>query len=397
MGLFDDLLGTTKPQTETIVSEAPVPAPNIDPMAVMEEKVTSTPPEVDAFLNMSAGAVTADMPSYTDRKAHGEAVATTTITEDISFAPAIETTPELDLNSTTESVSTVTPEIAETPVLDLFASAEVSVPTAEIIPEAPVETPVIEAVSEAPIISGDSLSLTTENIFETPVLETETTENIVTTTEETTPVVAENNSILDFSITETEVKTEENPLVEVVSIESENNNGTISDDIFGFATKTTENNETLVEAKSEEKIEEKTEENIFAIATEAPLLEAKAETMETNISSTSDFITASLVQLDKMEQSLADRKAQFLSQAEQYRLEKEKFAELEAKALEDSTSMDAEQSRITTMRNYFQKQLKQESEITDSVNTALAGIATQKAVGNAMKKSPRTTKKTVNA
>lgn len=397
MGLFDDLLGTTKPQTETIVSEAPVPAPNIDPMAVMEEKVTSTPPEVDAFLNMSAGAVTADMPSYTDRKAHGEAVATTTITEDVSFASAIETTPELDLNSTTESFSTVTPEIAETPVLDLFASAEVSVPTAEIIPEAPVETPVIEAVSEAPIISGDSLSLTTENIFETPVLETETTENIVTTTEETTPVVAENNSILDFSITETEVKTEENPLVEAVSTENENNNGTISDDIFGFATETTENNETPVEAKSEEKIEEKTEENIFAIATEAPLVEAKTETMETNISSTSDFITASLVQLDKMEQSLADRKAEFLSQAEQYRLEKEKFAELEAKALEDSTSMDAEQSRITTMRNYFQKQLKQESEITDSVNTALAGIATQKAVGNAMKKSPRTTKKTVNA
>lgn len=397
MGLFDDLLGTTKPQTETIVSEAPVPAPNIDPMAVMEEKVTSTPPEVDAFLNMSAGAVTADMPSYTDRKAHGETVATTTITEDVSFAPAIETTPELDLNSTTESVSTVTPEIAETPVLDLFASAEVSVPTAEIIPEATVETPVIEAVSEAPLISSDSLSLTSENILETPVLETEITENIVTTTEESTPVVAENNSILDFSITETEVKTEENPLVEAVSTESETQAKIVSDDIFGFATETTENNETPVEAKSEEKIEEKTEENIFAIATESPLVEAKTETMETNISSTSDFITASLVQLDKMEQSLADRKAQFLSQAEQYRLEKEKFAELEAKALEDSTSMDAEQSRITTMRNYFQKQLKQESEITDSVNTALAGIATQKAVGNAMKKSPRTTKKTVNA
>lgn len=389
MGLFDDLLGTTKTQ-ETVVSAPPMP--NVDPMAVMEEKATSTPPEVDVFLNMSAGAVTADMPSYTDRKANGETVTTTTINEEISLTPSVDVTPELNLTSAPiiETTSTIVPEVTETPVLDLFASAEISVPTAEIAPE----TPVVEVVSEATVATQDSFSLVSENIFdstasEAPVVSSEVTENA-------TQVEVENNSIFDFSVTENEAKTEENPLVEAVSIEAETQSEIVSDDIFGFATETAENNETPAEAKSEEKIEEKTEENIFAISTEN---EAKVpESPEFTLSSTSDFIAASLVQLDKMEQSLADRKAEFLSQAEQYRLEKEKFAELEAKALEDSISMDAEQSRITTMRNYFQKQLKQESEITDSVNTALTGIATQKAVGNAMKKSPRTSsKKTVNA
>lgn len=388
MGLFDDLLGTTKTQ-ETVVSAPPMP--NVDPMAVMEEKTTSTPPEVDAFLNMSAGAVTADMPSYTDRKAHGEAIVTTTITEEISPTPTIDLTPELNLNSTpvVETTTTITSEVTETPVLDLFGSAEISVPATEIIPEAPV----VEAISETPVATEDSFSLTTENIFDSTVLEAPVVSSEVT--ENATPVEVENNSIFDFSANETEVKAPESPIVEAISTETETQSEVVSNDIFGFSA---ENNSTenIVSAQFETEVESKTEENIFAISTEN---EAKVpETPEFTLASTSDFITASLVQLDKMEQSLADRKAQFLSQAEQYRLEKEKFAELEAKALEDSTSMDAEQSRITTMRNYFQKQLKQESEITDSVNTALAGIATQKAVGNAMKKSPRTTaKKTVNA
>ena len=121
---------------------------------------------------------------------------------------------------------------------------------------------------------------------------------------------------------------------------------------------------------------------------------SEIKTEEVLPSSTLDFLTAGLTQLDAMEKMLLDRKEKFLAQAEKYRLEKEKFAELEAQAIKDSTTMDDEQARIATMRNYFQAQQKKQkdgSEITESVNTALTGMSVKNAVGKAMK--PRTRSK----
>lgn len=82
--------------------------------------------------------------------------------------------------------------------------------------------------------------------------------------------------------------------------------------------------------------------------------------------STEDFIATSLAQLATMKLSLDSRKKVFLDKAEEYRKEKEKFAELEADALRDSASMDDERARIEMMEKYFEKQ-KSDAENQENV------------------------------
>ena len=117
---------------------------------------------------------------------------------------------------------------------------------------------------------------------------------------------------------------------------------------------------------------------------------SETETLTTEIPENTDsFLNAGLLQLEKMEKALADRKQKFLDQAEEYRSEKEKFAKLEAEAIESSRSMDDEQSRIDTMKKYFKKQ-QEGANINDSVGTALTGIGVKNAVGKTMNRKTRT-------
>lgn len=360
MGLFDDLLGGGAKKAEPtpvtpatpiqdatpiiisddsapMASNSGIPMPAVDPVAVMNEQTTSTPPSLDDILSMAP--MNPNMPSYTAQKAMESQNPVSESSIVVTETPTIiEATP---------TMTEISPIITETPVVTENSIQEVSFATM---------TPAVE--NTAPIVS--EMPLQTENAM--PVVGVATQENITTPTSdifaisETAPV---QNEILNLSETPS---ASENSL---------------------FSTMETET--PVVENISENPVNIETSENIFAGVAESvtPVAEATPET-------TSDFLMAGLLQLEKMEKSLAERKNSFLAQAEEYRAEKEKFAALEEKAIADAHSMDDEQARIDAMKAYFKKQ-QDGASLNDSVNTALAGVAVQNAVGTTIEK--KTTRK----
>lgn len=360
MGLFDDLLGGGAKKAEPtpvtpatpiqdatpiiisddsapMASNSGIPMPAVDPVAVMNEQTTSTPPSLDDILSMAP--MNPNMPSYTAQKAMESQNPVSESSIVVTETPTIiEATP---------TMTEISPIITETPVVTENSIQEVSFATM---------TPAVE--NTAPIVS--EMPLQTENAM--PVVGVATQENITTPTSdifaisETAPV---QNEILNLSETPS---ASENSL---------------------FSTMETET--PVVENISENPVNIETSENIFAGVAESvtPVAEATPET-------TSDFLMAGLLQLEKMEKSLAERKNSFLAQAEEYRAEKEKFAALEEKAIADAHSMDDEQARIDAMKAYFKKQ-QDGASLNDSVNTALAGVAVQNAVDTTIEK--KTTRK----
>lgn len=331
MGLFDDLLGggskNATPQDTTPIMT--------DPMAGMSQGTTSTPPAIDELLNISAGNVTADMPSYTEQKA---AESQNMVTE---VVPAIEITAEESPIIISDATGVATPVVESTSVTTDAPSS--------LITEMPVVAPSISEnlVTETPVISL---------LDETPMTETSVTE--VVTPEAVTP--------------ETSLISEENHETAEKAAES---------GLFSLVDQDLESAQALATETSVENTENS---SIFA--------SSETETLTTEIPENTDsFLTAGLLQLEKMEKALADRKQKFLDQAEEYRSEKEKFAKLEAEALENSRSMDDEQDRIDTMKKYFKKQ-QEGANINDSVGTALTGIGVKNAVGKTMNRKRTPTK-----
>ncbi len=326
MGLFDDLLGggskNTAPQDTTPIMT--------DPMAGMPQGTTSTPPAIDELLNISAGNVTADMPSYTAQKA---AESQNIVTE---AAPAIEITATESPIIISDTAEVATPVVEATPVTEEAPSA--------LVMETPVmETPMLEPQAETPVISL---------LDEAPLAETSAAE---ISTPEISPMTEENHEATADNVADA--------------------------GLFSLVDQDIESTQPLVAETSAENTENS---SIFA--------SSETETLTTGIPENTDsFLTAGLLQLEKMEKALADRKQKFLDQAEEYRSEKEKFAKLETEALENSRSMDDEQDRIDTMKKYFKKQ-QEGANINDSVGTALTGIGVKNAVGKTMNRKRTPTK-----
>lgn len=328
MGLFDDLLGggskNTAPQDTTPIMT--------DPMAGMPQGTTSTPPAIDELLNISAGNVTADMPSYTAQKA---AESQNIVTE---AAPAIEITATESPIIISDATGVATPVVEAAPA------------TAEAPNSLVIDTPAISPVVENPVTETPVISL----LDETPMTENSVTE--VVAPEVATPEI----SLISEENHETAEKAAESGLFSLVDQDLES--------AQALATETS--------------VENTENSSIFA--------SSETETLTTEIPENTDsFLTAGLLQLEKMEKALADRKQKFLDQAEEYRSEKEKFAKLETEALENSRSMDDEQDRIDTMKKYFKKQ-QEGANINDSVGTALTGIGVKNAVGKTINRKTRT-------
>ena len=329
MGLFDDLLGggskNATPQDTTPIMT--------DPMEGMSQETTSTPPAIDELLNISAGNVTADMPSYTEQKA---AESQNIVTE---VAPAIEVT------------------AAESPIIISDATE--------------VVTPVVESTS----VTSDAPS---SLIAETPVVAPSISENLVTET----PVISllDETPMTETSVTEVVAPEVATPEISLISEENhETAEKAAESGLFSLVGQDLESAQALATETSVENTENS---SIFA--------SSETETLTTEIPENTDsFLNAGLLQLEKMEKALADRKQKFLDQAEEYRSEKEKFAKLEAEALENSRSMDDEQDRIDTMKKYFKKQ-QEGANINDSVGTALTGIGVKNAVGKTINRKTRT-------
>ncbi len=107
------------------------------------------------------------------------------------------------------------------------------------------------------------------------------------------------------------------------------------------------------------------------------------------LDSTAAFIGASLAQLTAMMEKVSAKKQQYLDEAAGYKKEKESFAQKEAEAHENASSMDGEIAHIKSMQRYFETQKeKQEkgSAIDESVNTALTGISVQENVKGTIEK-----------
>lgn len=303
-------------------SSSGIVMPTVDPMMVLNEQATSTPPSLDDILNISAGNVTPEMPSYTARKAAENTETTPIVT------PVVEDSSPIIVSETPAESNSVTVEN----------------PT-------PVATTPYNLVSETPVVPTILSETTDEKSSDSSEVKTEIPEAISSEIKVETP--AESSSLFDFGTNE------EIPTLTIAETTEVSDNSSLFGDIGTEI--------------AEEKVAEKEP--------------------EISLESTSDFLAAGLIQLANMKKSLADRKEKFLAEAESYREQKEKFAELEKQAIENSHSMDDEAARIDAMEAYFKKQ-QDGASMNDSVNTALTGIAVQNAVGTTIeKKSSR--KKTV--
>lgn len=363
MGLFDGIIwgnsqsSTTNPPADDSSSVIISETETLKGLELpLDTNHTNTPSQVDAFLNMAAGDITPEMPSYTERKAMGETVSTSSLnlSEDASSILITETEAQNAEANTTIN----TPESAQSDLLieDTTPPLFSDEPT-DIASIGKIES---EKVDESPTLDAFSMSDEALNLEEKK--ESENHDSM-------------NNSLEIFS-------------TEKMGHEEDQMGNKEEGTWFTFM------QEEEVEEANQEIKETKADEAMwFVFDTQAS---SQDEVVNNNTSlptSTLDFLAAGLLQLEQMEKSLEERKQAFLGQAQEYKLEKEKFAELEKNALEDATSMDDEHNRILAMRKYFetqQKKQKEGSDITESVNTALTGIGVQNAVGNAMKRKTRT-------
>lgn len=357
MGLFDDLLGGSKPtQTQTPTPTTPVAQPTspvvvdntknvgassasgidmpaVDPMLVMNEQTTSTPPSLDDILNISAGNVTTNMPSYTAQKAA------------LSESPAIITdstpsTPTISV-STTDNKGANPVIITETENISYDANTP-PVTTANVSagPNVPVVAPV-----ESELV-GNNSTLASES-------------NLPSGNSKESPTTSIPNDWLFAGM----IGAEEEKISETPTDISPTTTSDIS----------------------------KNEDSLFGAISEEKPLENENSNSQT-LDSTIDFIAASLVQLEAMEATIRNKQEKFLEEAKSYEMKKNEFAELEKKAIENSHSMDNEKKRIENLKAYFKKQ-QAGADMNDSVNTALAGASVKNAVDMTMEKKPTTRKK----
>lgn len=365
MGLFDGIFSDSKDDKQN-----PTPVTQTE---TMPQGTTVTPAAIDELLNISAGNVTPEMPSYTAQKAAQPEASPVIISE----TPAITETTSPVIISETPAVA---PIITETPVATSPIISEVT-PTLEA--NSPIITEVAPAQEKtSPIIMGTPV--VTENPVVTPL--------VSETPAEVTPIMTETptnpTDLFGGNATDSLSGAEIPATTEVISEEKTETPAITAElpetSLFGAEIPTETKAETPSILGFDAQTEAPAENNIFSEAAN----ETKTETsMPEN---TEGFIVAGLVQLEKMEKSLAERKQKFLDQADEYRSEKEKFAKLEEEAIKNSRSMDDEQKKIDTMKKYFNKQLEGPN-INDSVDTALTGIAVQNAVGKTIEK--KTTRK----
>lgn len=353
---------------------APTPTISGDQLVQNPENsvINSTNPshEMLNFLNSPAGNGVPGVPSYTEQKLSGLEVpiATPTLDEtpnplDFSFSGLSNNTPIATPTETTPVIAS-TPEIA--PMTEVLAT----------------DTPIVAEPQIAPMVP-----LTEENI------QTETLPQSVTTQNAETPLFAAEATVLSDSVPvqNTEAPIQESPLFETEAANSNANSSLFDGIVDTQSDASKENNaDIFANTQTETPLGENTSGSIF---------EAKADTQTTNLTaSTAEFLEESLRKLDAMEKILLDKKQSYLDQAAEYKTQKEKFATLEKEAKENSHSMDDEQARIDTMRNYFKNQQKKQaegSEVTESVNTTLTAVGVQnsvdKAIASTTSKKPRRT------
>lgn len=380
MWLFDDLLGgaknKTQPQTPVtpstpVTSQAPTQStqtPAVDPSLVMTEQKTSTPPSVDALLNMSAGDTTANFPSYTAQKAAGIPVSTGITTPSAESliisqtpapvssvdAPQSMSTPTLTFDIPQNTSTTIT-EVSTTPVM------------LSVVNDTPI-TPVSPEVSPsiATSLPTDSSPKTIQT--ETPVASTTTLES---TSTPVAPEVSEtplNDSMFDLfgndsqAIETSTVAQEKAPEVTPVANTTTRENTTSSEWLFG---------ELDVDSSHASSLNE-----------------------ESIPDTTDNFIQANLKKLDAMESNITQKRNEFLKQAEQFKIEEHRFAALKREAIENSHSMDDEQERINTMRTYFLSLQKKQN--SSAIHSTLAEVSVKTAVDSTMNPKP-TAKRTTTA
>lgn len=383
MWLFDGIFGDNKPTTPaqqtpvaTVNTQNSVVAPAVDPAPMMD------------FLNASSAAVTPNMPSYTEQKANGQPV-----------------------NASTTDASTILMD-APAPVMPIQTEASALI-------NDPILSPVPEVASMQPALSQtqdtsnplDSL-LVPSSTASTPVM-TESRANPVVTSSES--LISENNS--PVVMTESPVIANEsvNPIFAETPVQSKDASeiSGISEsksepafDLFGTieADENPKNEEPAFDIFAEKSNIENTEEKqqgetIFGDISNYSSVQNTDETSE----NTASFLVKALAELDEMEASLNAKKQKYLDEAAEYKIQKEKFAELEKAARNNSHSMDDEKSRIDTMRNYFKNQQKKQvegSDVTESVNTTLTAVGVKNSVDKAIdgvKKPRKTTTRTKQA
>jgi len=274
----------------------------------------------------------------------------------------------------TPTVSNPTPiQAQEIDLGHLFGEA----PRAEVGPvvtETPaVETPVQSVDTESPIIDIlGSPETDTHSIVSAPV-EPVSTESISTES----PLIDASEAPVETS---SPTQYTETPLV------SEQEQVTVVED-------STDSTESVADIAPEE-----------TALIESPLFAEMSTPAADLYEHPSDFIQASIDRIDAMIVRIDTAHGSKLSEALGYKTEKEKYTLLEEQAYADAEQYVTEKDHALSMRSYFEEQLRltasskstlsePTADITDSVETALTGIAVQTAVTDTVE-TPRKGEKT---
>lgn len=171
--------------------------------------------------------------------------------------------------------------------------------------------------------------------------------------------------------------------------------------LFGNTTSSqVDSAETTTPSQAEEMISMPTLEETSSIKEESPQESytlgnmAKDDSSEETYTHPDEFIVASLEKIDAMIAHINARHDAKLKEALEYKTEKEKFASEEENAYTEAEKMVLERNRAEEMRRYFQTEQDKKAPISfvqeekvdtpralsESVETALTGIAVQNAV-----------------
>lgn len=267
--------------------------------------------------------------------------------------PKMDPNPAAISGATAEDGNALLVGVVETPV------ASTDVPLT--VEATPIASPVV--VSETPLQENSSINLLS--------LETET------------QVVSDNDALISLSTP-----------VQVTEIQ-ENNWGLLS---LTENTETREEAPTIAETPSSPisfaqpetvsetlipVIEEEAKEEVISLVSQE---EAKAEPSAIPVfSDPTSFITDSLAKIEIMLQAMQDKHNAKLVEADGYKSEKERFAELENQAYRDAESMTAEMDHAERMKSYFTKELKHTEEkkhkpTESTVETTLTTLAVKNTV-----------------
>lgn len=261
----------------------------------------------------------------------------------------------------------------EQPAIKIEKTNEQSILTDSVTPIAVSETPSSDIIiTPSPVVTEtnpSSIIVNGETVNITPIVTPVATEQTVTpiTQQVTAPISTENQSPLIIPVGETLASSEQTSSEKTQENTESPVNSTVDlGNLFGGSNETTAPNETTpITWNSEVSIEEPTLPGI----TSTMELAQEESSNEEGFLNLKDYIKTNIEQTDALIARINSSHEAKLEEAAGYKSEKERYAELETTAYQDAEKMVSERLHAEKMKEYFIKQLEEETTEVQENNT----------------------------